>query len=105
MMELLTAKEVTVVGILLVAIWWLIKRNSEAWNSLTENGRIERERIADEYKSMREESKQERKEWLSALAENTNQLKNVADKLSVIPSIQHDLDELKCKVDVLTDKR
>lgn len=105
MTDLLTIQNVTPVGILIVACWYLIKRNAAAWHSLTEQGRVERQNLLDQYKEIREENKVERREWLAALAENTNQLKNVADKLQAIPTMQKDLDELKCKVDLFSMKR
>lgn len=49
----------------------------------------------EEVEKMNIERKEERKEWLIALEGNTNQLKNVADKLEIIPKIQKDLDKLQ----------
>lgn len=61
--------------------------------------------LKSEIKEMQEERKEERKEWLVALTENTEQLKNVASKLEVIPSLQgevatikEDIEEIKTKI-------
>lgn len=49
----------------------------------------------EEMKVLNNERTEERKEWLGALNDNTEQLKNVANKLETIPYIQKDLDNLK----------
>lgn len=102
MIEILTIDKVTVIGVLLAVCWYLVKSNSKHLDSLSERHREERERLIDEYKNLKEESKQERKEWLLALSDNTKMLNNIADKLNAIPFMQKDLDELKIKVDVFT---
>lgn len=102
MTEILTINNVTVVGILLIACGYLIKSNSKHLDKLSERHREERESLIDEYKNLKEECKQERKEWLSALGDNTKMLNNIANKLNAIPFMQKDLDELKIKFDVFS---
>lgn len=51
--------------------------------------------LKSEIRSMQEERKEERKEWLFALTENTAQLKNVASKLEVIPLLQREVSTVK----------
>lgn len=49
------------------------------------------------------ERKEERKEWLEALEGNTTQLKSVADKLDVIPSLQKDVDNIKDDIEYIKE--
>ncbi len=113
MTEFLTIKEVSVIGILIIAVISLYKvavklknesdkSNQEKIGIIIENQNQERERhkteeseLKLELKQAREEAKEDRKNWLESLQANTNQLKNVADKLEVIPKLQSDMDNMK----------
>lgn len=94
MTELLSMENITVVGLLLVACAYLVKSNDKNMVTIMQQHAKEEERLVSEMKDMKEERRQERKEWLGALNDNTEQLKYVADKLGVIPQMQSDIDRL-----------
>lgn len=50
----------------------------------------------------REEKRDEK--WLNALNDNTSQLKNMADKLQIIPAIQEDVDSMKEDIEIIKTK-
>ena len=58
----------------------------------------------EELSKCQEERKQERKEWLNALSSNTEQLKNVADKLNVIPTLKLEVDNIKTDIKEIKHK-
>lgn len=111
-----------VVVILLAGIWWFAKNNStviekqeKATNDkisyILENQKLQREThikeeeaLKNEIKAIAQERKEERKEWLDALGNNTEQLKNVAEKLQIIPNLQKDLDYIKMDITSIKKK-
>lgn len=95
MTELLSTEKVTMIGLLLCAVAYLFRNNNEYIKKLSEQHSKEEERILSEMKEMKDERKQERKEWLNALSDNTRELGNIAKKLEAVPNIQKDLDTLK----------
>ena len=124
MNELLNVQNVTVIGCLLIAIGWLVKTNSvninkqdaayqDKTNYIIKNFEEEKDRhsqeekeLKEEIKNMHKERREERGEWLEALQSNTEQLKNVADKLQVIPALQADVQvipALQADVDNIKD--
>jgi len=67
--------------------------------------------LKGEIKTMQQERKDERKEWLAALDKNTNkvetvaeQLATVAELLQVIPNLQCDMDKMKVDIEVIKNK-
>lgn len=111
-----------VVVILLAGIWWLAKSNSTSMEKQEKatNDKIsyildnqkqqrethikEEEALKNEIKAIAQERKEERKEWLDALGNNTDQLKNVAEKLQIIPNLQKDLDYIKMDITSIKKK-
>jgi len=108
----LTVKEVTVIGLLLIACFYLVKSNQSLLQKIDEEHRKideehkrtdlkrdeEMKRILGDCKEMKEERKVERKEWLTALEGNTKELGNIAQKLEVIPKLNCDIENMKTKL-------
>lgn len=111
----MTGQEYSIIGILVVGILalWKVqqgyyakveKERKEANAQLLDNCKTQSDDLKEEVKAMRLERKEERKEWLDALDNNTEQLKNVADKLCVIPTLQQDVDGIKDDVEDIKNK-
>ena len=93
--NILTMKEVSFIGFLVLAIYFLSKEFLKM-SEMQEAQRDKREEwLLSEIEENKIERKQEREEWLAALDKNTLQLQNVADKLEVIPKLQNDVDSMK----------
>lgn len=58
----------------------------------------------EELKMCQLERKEERKEWLEALEGNTIQLKSVAEKLDVIPTLKLEVDNIKTDIKDIKQK-
>lgn len=102
---IVTVKDVTAVGLLLLACVYLIRANNGALKKIDEahiNADKKRDeemlRILGDCKEMKEERKVERKEWLTALEGNTKELANIAKKLEVIPKLNCDIENMKTKL-------
>lgn len=93
--NILTMKEVSFIGFLVLAIYFLSKEFLKM-SEMQEAQRDKREEwLLSEIEENKIERKQEREEWLAALDKNTLQLQNIADKLEVIPKLQNDVDSMK----------
>lgn len=74
-------------------------KNAQMYNEEKKRHCEEEGFLRNEIKSMQQERKEERKEWLNALTENTVQLKNVASKLEVIPALQEEMSTVKSDIE------
>lgn len=109
----MTGQEYSMIGILIIAVgalWklWLNSYNrnekdrKETLNKLLSNHEKEEQRLIDEYKELKIEVKEERKEYLKrldkfdlSLNENTKVLKEVAGSVKEIKGIREDVDNLQ----------
>lgn len=99
-------EQIGIVGVLLAGIGalWKIQQGAykkaeeerkEAFGQLLGKHESDSNELKEEICCMRKERSEERKEWLKALDNNTEQLKSVAEKLQAIPNLQQDMDCLK----------
>lgn len=120
MTELLNAQNITVAGILLCAVVYLVKSNTKAiekqekvqsekdayilksLDDERERHKIEEDNLKSELKDVNLERTEERKEWLSALNnigdKFTNEMKNIANKLEAIPQLREDVSNVQEEV-------
>lgn len=110
-LSMLTIKEVTVLGLLICACFFLIKANMDSLKKIDlEHKKMdlkrdnEMSRILGECKEMKDERKIERKEWLHALEGNTKELNNIAQKLEIIPAIKDDIGSVRSDVESVKNK-
>lgn len=91
MIEMLGIENVTIIGVLIIAVVVLWMKYNKFISDKQKSDEKEKQEFKLELKGMHEERSKERKEWLKALNENTDTLKEVAGTLKVIPKIQEDL--------------
>lgn len=121
-MDYVNIQNLSVIGCCVTAIIWLVKMNEkfalkqeEAVSSkfafIEANLREEKQRhdkeeyrLKQEIQCMQAERKEERREFLEALNSNTEQLKNVANKLSIIPNLQTDVESVKKDITEIKQK-
>lgn len=121
MNELLNAQNVTVVGVLLVAIVWLVRTNDknvakqekqsdEKYNYILETSTREREESKIEINRMNLNCIKERDEYLQrldkfdcSLKENTLVLKEVSEGVKEIKNVRIDIDNIKQDIKEIKD--
>lgn len=117
MTEFLTIQNVSALGLLIIAVVALtkvvLKLKSETDKSQQEKVDIilmnqsdervrhqkEEKELKVELKEAREEAKKDREIWLKSLQDNTEQLKNVANKLEIIPKLEARVEDIDNKLD------
>ena len=120
MIDMLQANGITVVGVLLVCLFFVVKMltqqlekqekmNDERYKELKDDYKQDREALRTQLEQARveiKESEEDRrkaelrreedsKHWLLALENNTKELSKVADVLGVMPKLQEDVDNIK----------
>ena len=107
-MNMLSIKDITTLGLLICACFYLVKANMDSLKKIDVEHKktdlkrdSEMTRILGECKEMKDERKVERKEWLHALEGNTKELSNIAKKLEIIPGIKSDIASVKEKVNYI----
>lgn len=126
MIDMLQANGITVVGVLLVCLFFVVKMltqqlekqekmNDERYKELKDDYKQDREALRTQLEQARVEIKESEKDrrkaelrreedskhWLLALENNTKELSKVADVLGVMPQLQEDVDNIKTDMEVI----
>jgi hypothetical protein len=79
-------------------------KNEQMYNEGKERHAKEESELKKEIADLHIREEKRDKDWLNALNNNTNQLKNMADKLQIIPTIQKDVDGMKEDIEEIKNK-
>lgn len=126
MIDMLQANGITVVGVLLVFLFFVVKMltqqlekqekmNDERYKELKDDYKQDREALRTQLEQARVEIKkseedrrkaelrreEDSKHWLLALENNTKELSKVADVLGVMPKLQEDVDNIKTDIETI----